>query len=101
MGSEEIYVKGFYWGNPKERGHSLDLGVEEMVVIKCILDVIWCVSAGWINLAQETNQCYSMCNGPTNSLVCNKTLIQILHVKTLKITPTCFDHQLIIIRELI
>jgi hypothetical protein len=22
------------------------------------------------------------------------------HIKTLKITPTCFDHQLIIIREL-
>jgi hypothetical protein len=39
-------------------------------------------------------------NGPTNALVCNKTLIQISHTKTLKITPTCFDHQMIIIREL-
>jgi hypothetical protein len=39
-------------------------------------------------------------NGPTNALVCNKTLIQMLHTKTLKITPTCFDHQMIIIREL-
>jgi hypothetical protein len=42
-----------------------------------------------------------MCNGPTNALVCNKTLIQMSHIKTLKITPTCFDHQLIIITELI
>jgi hypothetical protein len=42
----------------------------------------------------------SMCNGPTNALVCNKTLIQMPHIKTPKITPTCFDHQLIIIREL-
>jgi hypothetical protein len=41
-----------------------------------------------------------MCNGPTNALVCNKTLIQMSQTKTLKITPTCFDHQLIIIREL-
>jgi hypothetical protein len=41
-----------------------------------------------------------MCNGTTNALVCNKTLIQMSHVKTLKITPTCFDHQMIIIREL-
>jgi hypothetical protein len=41
-----------------------------------------------------------MCNCPTNALVCNKTLIQMSHIKTLKITPTCFDHQLIIIREL-
>jgi hypothetical protein len=41
-----------------------------------------------------------MCNGPTNALVCNKTLIQMSYFKTLKITPTCFDHQLII-RELI
>jgi hypothetical protein len=40
-----------------------------------------------------------MCNGPTNALVCNKTLVQMSHIKTLKITPTCFDHQLIIIRE--
>jgi hypothetical protein len=38
-------------------------------------------------------------NGPTNALVCNKTLIQMSHIKTLKITPTCFDHQMIIIRE--
>jgi hypothetical protein len=37
---------------------------------------------------------------PTNALVCNKTLIQTSHIKKLKITPTCFDHQLIIIREL-
>jgi hypothetical protein len=41
-----------------------------------------------------------MCNGPTNAPVCNKTLIQMPHIKTLKITPTCFDNQMIIIREL-
>jgi hypothetical protein len=29
-------------------------------------------------------------NGPTNALVCNKTLVQMSHTKTLKITPTCF-----------
>jgi hypothetical protein len=39
-------------------------------------------------------------NGPTNALVCNETLIQMTHTKRLKITPTCFDHQMIIIREL-
>jgi hypothetical protein len=44
--------------------------------------------------AKNTNK------GPTNVLVCNKTLIQMSHIKTLKITPTYFDHQLIIIREL-
>jgi hypothetical protein len=37
----------------------------------------------------------SMYNGPTNALVRNKTLIQMSHTKTLKITPTCFDHQMI------
>jgi hypothetical protein len=42
-----------------------------------------------------------MCNGQTNALVCNETLIQMSHIKTLKIAPTCFDHQLIIIRELL
>jgi hypothetical protein len=39
-------------------------------------------------------------NGPTKALVCDKTLIKMSHIKTLKITPTCFDHQMIIIREL-
>jgi hypothetical protein len=34
-----------------------------------------------------------MCNGPSNALVCNKTLIQMSHIKTLKITLTYFDHQ--------
>jgi hypothetical protein len=42
----------------------------------------------------------AICNGPTNALVCNKTLIQMSHIKTLKITPTHLDHQIIIIREL-
>jgi hypothetical protein len=42
----------------------------------------------------------SIYNGPTNTLACNKTLIQMSHIKTLKITPTCFDYQMIIIREL-
>jgi hypothetical protein len=35
---------------------------------------------------------FFLCNGPTNALVCNKTLIQMSHTKTLKIIPTCFDH---------
>jgi hypothetical protein len=39
-------------------------------------------------------------NGSTNALVCNKTLMQMSHTKTLKIIPTCFDHQMIIITEL-
>jgi hypothetical protein len=38
--------------------------------------------------------------GPTNALVFIKTLIQMSHTKTFKVTPTCFDHQMIIIREL-
>jgi hypothetical protein len=47
-----------------------------------------------------TNINSAVYNGPTNARVCNKTLIQISHTKTLKIIPTCFDHQMIIIREL-
>jgi hypothetical protein len=39
-------------------------------------------------------------NGPTNAPACNKTLIQMSQSKTFKITPTCFDHRVIIIREL-
>jgi hypothetical protein len=40
---------------------------------------------------------FTIYNGPTNTLVCNKTLIQMSHTKTLKTTPTCFDHQMMII----
>jgi hypothetical protein len=39
-------------------------------------------------------------NCPANAIVCIKTLIQMSRTKSFKITPTCFDHQLIIIREL-
>jgi hypothetical protein len=39
-------------------------------------------------------------NGPTNALVYIKTLIQMSQSKTFQITPTCFDHQMIIIREI-
>jgi hypothetical protein len=42
---------------------------------------------------------FTIYNGPNNALVCNKTLIQMLQNETLRITPTCFDHQMIIIRE--
>jgi hypothetical protein len=43
---------------------------------------------------------FTIYNGPTNALVCIKTLFQMSHTKTFKITPTCFDHQMMIIREL-
>jgi hypothetical protein len=47
---------------------------------------------GGISLFHRAFQ-FTMCNDPTNAFVCNKTLIQMSHIKTLKITPTCFDHQ--------
>jgi hypothetical protein len=34
-----------------------------------------------------------MCNGPTNALVCNKTLIQMSHIKTLEITRHATPHK--------
>jgi hypothetical protein len=53
----------------------------------------------WISLFHRAFQ-FTIYNGQTDALVCNKTLIQISHTKILKITPTCFDNQMIIIREL-
>jgi hypothetical protein len=35
---------------------------------------------------------FTIYNGPTNALVCNKILIQMSQTKLFKITPTCFDH---------
>jgi hypothetical protein len=52
-----------------------------------------------MNTVKQNHADMTMCNGPTNALVCNKTLIQMSHIKTLKIAPKCFDHQMII-REL-
>jgi hypothetical protein len=54
---------------------------------------------GQISLFHRAFQ-FTIYNGPNNALVYNKTLIQMSHTKTFKITPTCFDHQMIIIREL-
>jgi hypothetical protein len=48
---------------------------------------------------KKRNKIIYTCIGPMNVFVCIKTLIQMSHTKTFKITPTCFDHQLIIIRE--
>jgi hypothetical protein len=57
------------------------------------------VSKRGISLFHRAFQ-FTIYSGPTNALVCNKTLIQMSPTKTLNITPTCFDHQIIIIREL-
>jgi hypothetical protein len=54
---------------------------------------------GFVDVTQGTLNRAVVCiyNGPTNALACNKTLIQMSQTKTLKITATCFDHQLMII----
>jgi hypothetical protein len=57
------------------------------------------VDVGWRSRFHYKYSYNIICNGPTNALVCNKILIQMSHTKILKITPTCFDHQMII-REL-
>jgi hypothetical protein len=76
------------WKNPDIIGNrTRDLPV-------CSVNNICCIS-----LFHRAFQ-FTMCNGPTNALVCNKALSQMSHIKTFKITPTCFDRQLIIIREL-
>jgi hypothetical protein len=84
-------------------GRSLRLKSSQQLCaqIDC-LKVRWQIDASAISSVYGTEQVHGfiMCNGPTNALVCNKTLIQMSHIKTLKITPTCFDHQMIIIREL-
>jgi hypothetical protein len=56
----------------------------------------------WVNqiCCVRVNTICCIYKGPTNALVFIKTLIQVSHIKTFKITPTCFDHQMIIIREL-
>jgi hypothetical protein len=61
-----------------------------------------CNGTAWPYLLQKVRTIvhFTIYNGPTNALVCIKTLIQMSRTKTFKITPTCFDHQIIIIREL-
>jgi hypothetical protein len=49
----------------------------------------------WHHTKQDSNFYFftvSPCISIHYVLVCNKTLIQMSHIKTLKITPTCFDH---------
>jgi hypothetical protein len=67
------------------------------------IKIFLCLPVNTVDIVKDRadiNNMRFMFNGPTSALVCNKTLIQMSHIKTLKITPTCFDHQLIIIREL-
>jgi hypothetical protein len=48
----------------------------------------------------EATLLFTLYNGPTNAIVCIKTISQMSQTKTFKITPTYFDHQMIINREL-
>jgi hypothetical protein len=57
-------------------------------------------TAGNNALLQYETCIHVIYKGRTNALICNKTLIQMSQTKTLKITPTCFHHQMIIMREL-
>jgi hypothetical protein len=68
-------------------------------VLKEVFQIVAVISIKLFSLFHREFE-FTICNGPTNELVCNKTLIQMSHIKTLEITPTCFDHQMIIIREL-
>jgi hypothetical protein len=51
------------------------------------------IKRDYISLFHRAFQ-FPIYNGPTNALICNKSLIQMSHIKALKITPPCFDHQL-------
>jgi hypothetical protein len=75
------------------------LAVARKIFLTSVSKAMTKESLEFISLFHRAFQ-FTMSNGPTNALVCNKTLIQMSQIKTLKITPTCFDHQLIIIREL-
>jgi hypothetical protein len=70
-----------------------------VVVVVMVVVVIVVIVVAVISLFHRAFQ-FTMCNGLTNALVCNKTLIQMSHIKTFKSIPTCFDLQLITIREL-
>jgi hypothetical protein len=61
------------------------LAVKTCVLMDCCYCCCFVVLVLWL----MNNPVY---NGPTNALVCIKTLIQMSHTKTFKITPTCFDH---------
>jgi hypothetical protein len=85
-----------FWGTPVLSHHSAYTLLFSVNLYPYVYRIIYYID---INV-QGNMKVTTIYNGPTNALVCIKTLIQMSHTKTFKITPTCFDHQTIIIREL-
>jgi hypothetical protein len=63
MARGEMYT-GFWWGNPRERKHLEDIGVDGMIILIWIFRK-WDMGEGgmdWIDLAQERDRWRTLVN---------------------------------------
>ena len=66
-GREGVHT-GFRWENLKEGDHLEDPGVDERIILKCILRK-WDGGIDWINLAQDRSRWLALVNTVMNLMV--------------------------------
>jgi hypothetical protein len=78
MGRAEAYT-GFWWGNLRERDHLEDLGVDERIILRCIVRK-WDVSAWmgliWFRIGTDGGLC-ECGNEDLGSIKCEEILDQL------------------------
>ena len=74
MGRREVY-KWFWWGNPRERDHLLDSGLERRIILRWIQELEWGAWTVWIWRRRGTGAGVLKCsNEPSGSIKCEEIL---------------------------
>ena len=56
---------GFWWGNPRERDHFEDPGVDGSIILRWIFNK-WDGGRDWIDLAQDRDRWWALVNAVMN-----------------------------------
>jgi hypothetical protein len=61
--------RGLWWGNPKERDHFENLGINGRIILKCVFKNLHEGSMDWINLHEDTDRWRTVVKAAVNCRV--------------------------------
>ena len=59
-------LKGFWWGNLRERDHLEDIEVDRRIILKWVFKK-WVAGVDWIDVAQDRDKCCPLVTGVKKS----------------------------------